>query len=107
MENWSRMESTNAGRREYSPLSPVEKSRDSIVRLGTKLTRRTHEPSLARRISWHDDPDSARRRCRGGRFAEKIEGRRRRLDRDHGGVGIRSNGWRFYGACVRKQRWAS
>src|SRR5438445_9043822 len=108
MENGPRLETENGGRGTRPSLPWVEKSGDPILRLDTKLKQgEPDELSLAGRISRHDDPDSARRRCRGGRFAKKIEGRRRRLDRDHGGVGIRSNGWRFYGDCVQKLHGAS
>src|SRR6266704_5087484 len=108
MENGPRLETENGGRGTRPSLPWVEKSGDPILRLDTKLKQgEPDELSLAGRISRHDDPDPARRRRRRRRFAKKIEGRRRRLDGDHGRVGIRGNGRRFYGDCVRKQRCAS
>src|SRR5438445_10578436 len=105
MENGPRLETENGGRGTRPSLPWVEKSGDPILRLDAKLKQgEPDELSMAGRISRHDDPDPARRRRRGRRFANKIEGRRRRLDRDHRGMGFRRDGGRFYGDRLREQR---
>src|SRR5258708_29410349 len=108
MEVRSHLETGDGSSRQGAALPWLEESRYTIFRLDGKLKQGAlDELSLAGRISRNHDPDPAWRWRGGGRAAEKIEGRRQRVDGDYRRLGIRRDGGSFRCDRLRKQRCAS